>query len=409
MNRRWVGVTLCALALLASCKGSEPATGGTQGGTLTFGAALSLTGELNREGILTKEGYEYCKQVINKKGGVKAGDKTYKIDITYQDDKSEPDVAAQLVDQFNDKGIKFILGPYGSSSTEAAAAVTERNHQVIVSSAGADDVIYSKGYRYIFGVLSPASEYLATIVKAVADIAKPEPKSVAVLSADDGFSKTAAKAGAAEAEKQGMTVVGIEYFPEGATDVSSSLTKIKPEDPDLILGSVHLEEGVAIIKQSAELGISPSGGFGETVAPPTPDFAETLGKNAEYTLGSSQWTVQSEGHDKFFGTAEDYARGFEQAIGHEPEYHNAEATAACLAMVLAIESAGSTDSAQVRDSMADLNTSSFFGTIRFDEEGKNVYKPMQVIQIQNGHPETVWPKAEGTKPIEWPAPSFDER
>lgn len=410
MSRRWVIAVLCGLALVvASCKGSGSASGGTEGGTLTFGAALSLTGELNREGVLTKEGYEYCKQVINEKGGVKAGDKTYKIDITYQDDQSEPDVAAQLVDKFNDDGIKFILGPYGSSSTEAAAAVTERNQQLMVSSAGADDAIYSKGYRYIFGVLSPASEYLATIVKAVADIAQPKPQTVAVLSADDGFSKTAAKGGAAEAERQGMSVVGLEYFPEGATDVSSSLTKIKPDDPDLILGSVHLEEGVAIIKQSAELGIAPSGGFGETVAPPTPDFAETLGKNADYTLGSSQWTVETQGDDKFFGTAQDYATGFQKALGHEPEYHNAEATAACLAMVLAIEKAGSTDPTKVRDAMAQLDTPSFFGPIRFDQEGKNVYKTMQVIQIQNGRVVTVWPQSDGTKPLQWPAPSFEQR
>jgi branched-chain amino acid transport system substrate-binding protein len=410
MRRRFVVAVLCGLALVAaSCKSSDSASEGTEGGTLTFGAALSLTGELNREGGLTKEGYEYCKQVVNDKGGIEAGGKTYKIDITYQDDKSEPDVAAQLVDKFNDDGIKFVLGPYGSSSTEAAAAVTERNQQLLVSSAGADDAIYSQGYQYIFGVLSPASEYLATIVKGVADLAKPTPKTVAVLSADDGFSKTAAKGGAAEAEKQGMEVVGIEYFPEGATDVSSSLTKIKPDDPDLILGSVHLEEGVAIIKQSAELGISPSGGFGETVAPPTPDFAETLGKNADYTLGSSQWTVETEGEDEFFGTAEDYATGFETAIGHEPEYHNAEATAACLAMVLAIEKAGSTDPTEVRDAMAELDTSSFFGPIRFDEEGKNVYKPMLVIQIQKGKVVTVWPQSEGTKPLQWPAPSFEQR
>jgi branched-chain amino acid transport system substrate-binding protein len=410
MSRRPIIAVLCGLALVAiACKGSGSASEGTEGGTLTFGAALSLTGSLNREGVLTKEGYQYCKQVINQKGGVKAGGKTYKIDITYQDDKSEPDVAAQLVDKFNDDGIKFILGPYGSSSTEAAAAVTERNQQLLVSSAGADDAIFSKGYQYIFGVLSPASEYLATIVKAVADMAEPKPQTVAVLSADDGFSKTAAKGGAAEAENQGMEVVGIEYFPEGATDVSSSLTKIKPSDPDLILGSVHLEEGVAIIKQSAELGVNPGGGFGETVAPPTPDFAETLGKNADYTLGSSQWTVEAEGEDRFFGTAEDYSAGFEESIGHEPEYHNAEATAACLAMVLAIEDAGSTDPTEVRDAMADLDTSSFFGTIRFDDEGKNVYKPMQVIQIQNGKVVTVWPKTEGTKPLQWPAPSFEER
>jgi branched-chain amino acid transport system substrate-binding protein len=409
MTRR-IGWLLCCLLLAAgACKGSggENSEAGVEGGTLKFAAALSLTGQLSREGILTQEGYEFCKQVVNDKGGVEVGDQSYDLDIVYQDDKSAPDVAAQLVDQMNDDNIKFILGPYGSSSTQAASAVVERNGQIMISSAGADDAIFEQGYKNTFGVLSPASEYLATIVKAVADIADPVPQTVAILSADDGFSKTAAQGGADEAEAQGMEVVATESFPEGATDVSSQLTKVKPKNPDLILGSVHLEEGIAIIKQSKELGIEPAGGFGETVAPPTPDFAETLGDAADYVLGSSQWTPQTEGQDDWFGTAEDYSKNFRSAFDHVPEYHNAEATAACLAMVMAIEDSGSLDPTAVRESLESLDTESFFGQIKFDESGKNTYKPMQVIQIQNGEPVTVWPEAAAE--LQWPTPGFDDR
>lgn len=405
--RRFLAV-LAALALLgAACRGTEG--GGAQGGTLRFGAALSLTGQLSREGTLTREGYEYCRQVINQKGGVQVGDQTYRLAISYQDDRSTPDVAAQLVDQLNDQDIRFILGPYGSSSTEAASAVVERNQQLMISTAGADDTIYSKGYRYTFGVLSPASMYLATIVKAVAELADPRPQTVAILSADDGFSKTSAEGGAAEAEAQGMEVVATEFFPEGATDVSSSLTKIKPLNPDLILGAVHLEEGIAIIKQSQELGISPRGGFGETVAPPTPDFVETLGDAAEYVLGSSQWTPEVQGQDRWFGTAQDYATGFEEMFGRPPEYHNAEATAGCMAMVEAIQSAGTLEVDPVRDALAGLDMESFFGPIKFDDQGKNVYKEMAVIQIQDGQPVTVYPPGEGTAELRWPAPPLEQR
>jgi branched-chain amino acid transport system substrate-binding protein len=393
----------CVFLVTASCRGiggDDEEAAGAQGGTLRFGAALSLTGQLSREGVLTREGYEYAKKVINEKGGVKVGDQTYELDITYQDDKSAPDVAAQLVDQMNDDGIKFMMGPYGSSSTEAASAVVERNGQLMISSAGADDKIYDKGYQNIFGVLSPASEYLATIVKAVAEDANPTPQTVAILSADDGFSKTSAEGGAAEAEEQGMEVVATEFFPEGATDVSNQLTKVKPMSPDLILGAVHLEEGIAIVKQAKELGVEPAGGFGETVAPPTPDFSETLGRDAENVLGSSQWTTKTEGEDDYFGTAEDYAEGFEAEYGRAPEYHNAEASAAALAMVLAIQEAGSLEVDAVREALADMDETSFFGAIKFDDTGKNIYKPMQVIQIQGGEPVTVWP--EGDAELIWP-------
>jgi len=333
---------------------------------------------------------------------VTAGDKKYKLAITYKDDKSEPDSAAQLVDQFNDSGSKLILGPYGSPSTEAASAVVERNGQVMVDSSGADNAIFSKGYKNTFAVLSPATSYLAVIVKALAENAKPKPKTVAIISADDGFSKTAGKGGADEARKQGMQVVAQEEVPQHVTNVSSALTKIRPKQPDVILVSAHVEEGIAAVKQSKELGVKPKG-FGETVAPPTPDFVKALGQNAEGVIGSTQWTADATGKDKVFGTAKDYADQYQKRFGEAAEYHSAEAAAACLALALGVEKAGSTDPMKVRDAIAGLDEDSFFGPIKFDDTGKNADKPMSAIQITGGKPVTIYPNEQAQTKLKWPA------
>src|SRR5439155_7041393 len=166
------------------------------------------TGKLAREGILTREGYDVCQQVVNDKGGVGVGGQKLKLEIRYQDDTSQPDTAAQLVDQFNDKGVKLILGPYGSATTESAAAVVERNGQVMADSSGADDKIFTKGYKRTFAVLSPATQYAASMIQAIADLAgDPKPKTVAFVSADDGFSKTVTKGGVAKAKELGFTVI----------------------------------------------------------------------------------------------------------------------------------------------------------------------------------------------------------
>ncbi len=394
-------IALCGLAL-AGC-GSKGAanSGGGDSGTMTIGAAMSLTGKLAREGELTKEGYELCQDKVNAKGGADIGGKKVKLDIQFQDDTSKPDTAAQLVDQFNDKGIKLILSSYGSANTEAQAAVIERNGQVMADSAGADDKIFNKGYKRTFAVLSPATEYAASIVKSIAELAQPKPKTMAFLSADDGFSKTVTEGGIAAAKAAGFQVVATEYFPNGATDVSAALTKVKGAKPDVIIGSVHLVEGVAIVKQAKELGVTPQG-FGETVAPPTPDFAKTLGPLAENVLGSSQWTDATKGEDKYFGTAQDYAKDIQAKYSHAPDYHDAEASAACLALVLAAEKAGSTDADKVRDALAQLDTESFFGKIKFNDKGQNVYKPMAVIQLQQGKAATVWPKDASEAKFIWP-------
>jgi len=187
--------------------------------------------------------------------------------------------------------------------------------------------------------------------------------------------------------------------------VSAALTKIKPKNPDVVIGSVHLAEGVAIIKQSKELGVNPPGGFAETVAPPTPDFAQALGASANGVLGSTQWTVKTSGSDKWFGSAADYNATFKKQLGHDAEYHGAEATAACLALVLAVEKAGSTDPDKVRATLAALDEQTFFGPLKFSPTGQNVTKTMGVIQVQNGKPVAVWPKDSSEGPLVWPGKS----
>jgi branched-chain amino acid transport system substrate-binding protein len=143
-------------------------------------------------------------------------------------------------------------------------------------------------------------------------------------------------------------------------------------------------------------------GIAETVAPPTPDFVKALGTKADGTLGSTQWTPEVKGSDKYFGTAKDYGTAFQQRFGGTPEYHSAEAAAACLALVLGVEKAGSTNPKQVRDAIAGLDTPSFFGPIKFDPTGKNVTKPMSVIQIQNQKNVTVYPPAQAAGQAKWP-------
>src|SRR4051812_24264639 len=96
-----VGALVTAGAACGS-KGDERAAGGDAPSTLTIGVSLSLSGSLAREGILTREGYDLCQQVVNDKGGLPVGDRKVRLDLAYQDDLSKPDTAAQLVDQFND-------------------------------------------------------------------------------------------------------------------------------------------------------------------------------------------------------------------------------------------------------------------------------------------------------------------
>jgi branched-chain amino acid transport system substrate-binding protein len=406
-------VLVATLVGVAACGGGGGTSGSGAGSTITFAAPVSQTGAFGQaEGLYTLQGYKFCVQTINSKGGISFGGQSHKVNLATQDDQSVAATSAQIVDQFNDSGDKLILSPYGSGGTTAVAPVVERNGQVMVDSNGADTAIFTHGYKNTFAVLSPSSTYVTSIIDALVTL-NPAPKTVAVIAASDGFSQHAAEQGVKEAQAKSITVVpsanaytSSTKVGANATDVSSALIAIKGTNPDVIIISAHLNEAVAAVKQASELGVKPKLGFAATVAPPTPAFISALGKSSEGVLGSTQWVPQISGSDALFGSAKDFLTSFTDTYGWSSTqypYQAADAAAACEALSLAIQKAGSTDAAKVRDALAGLKADTFYGHIEFDSTGMNTNKPMYVVQIQSSAFVTIYPSNLATKQAVWPA------
>ena len=56
-----------------------------------------------------------------------------------------------------------------------------------------------------------------------------------------------------------------------------------------------------------------------------------------------------------------------------------------------------------------LDFVAFYGQIKFDERGVNIFKPMVVEQWQNGKKLTVWPSAVASGKPMWPAADWSSR
>jgi len=400
---------LGALALATSLF-APPAPVSAAGDTILFGSAVSLTGSLTKEGHLTQEGYDVWKNYVNAHGGLRVGGKTYKVDIKYYDDESKNDTSAQLAERLIDQDhVNFLLGPYGSGTSFTVAQIAERKKIPMVEGNGAAEKIFNQGFRYTFGVLSPARRYLEGILQ-MARAQKPAAQTVAITAASDAFSQEVAQGSAAWASAHGMKVVYNNKYPDTATDVSSIISALKQTNPDVILNAGHLQDALLVHKGLKEQNVLAKA-YGYSVGPDTPDFANSLGKDANDVFGGAQWSdaVKYEGAPGFYHTAQEYAKAIEGTYHHRADYHNAESSAACLAFQYAIQKAGSLDPEKVRDQLAKLDVTTFYGIIKFDSRGLNVYKPMVVNQIQNGKLVTVWPAltADG-KPI-YPAPPWGQR
>jgi branched-chain amino acid transport system substrate-binding protein len=402
-----------ALGILALCATlaapSVPVS--AAGDTILFGSSVSLTGSLAKEGKLTQEGYDFWKNYINAHGGLKVGGKSYKVEIKYYDDESKPATAAALAERLIDQDhVNFILGPYGSGTAFTVAQMVERKKMPMVEGNGAAEKIFSQGFKYTFAVLSPAKRYLEGVLD-MSRSQKPAPQSVAITAASDAFSQEVAQGAAEWAAAHGLKVVYNNKYPDTATDVSSIVSAVKAANPDIILNAGHLNDALLVHKGLKEQNVQ-ARVYGYSVGPDTPDFANSLGKDANYVFGGAQWSDAVKYRaDKpgFYASAKDYAKAFEGVYGHRPDYHNAESTAACLAFQYALAAAGTLDTEKVRDALAKLDVTTFYGIIKFDSRGMNVYKPMVTNQIQNGRLVTVWPRGLAEAPVKYPAPPWGKR
>jgi branched-chain amino acid transport system substrate-binding protein len=396
--------------LLVACDGPGVPLGHSAeagGPPLVFGATISITGPTAKEGEYTRDGYLLAVEAINRAGGIRVGDKHYRVALQYYDDQSDPQRVPALYQKLlNEDHVNFLLGPYTSALTAAAAPVAEAGRVPMVDAHGSAESIFAHGYRYTFGILSPARNYLRGVI-AVVHSKDPTAHTVALLGADEPFAHEVLTGAADYAHDAGLIVVYSAFYPVNPPDLTPLLLAAQAQHPDILLGAGHLQDSLLITRQAHDLGLAPRA-MGFTAGPSAPEFRTNLGAGANYIFGATQWTdaLQYRGDDPW-ETPRAYAAAFkaQHPDYSEVPYQTAESSAALIVFQRAIETAGSLDPDQVRAALAGLDMMTFYGRIKFDSRGVNIYKPMAVEQLQpDGRKYTVFPQDAAEKDALYPMP-----
>ena len=351
------------------------------GDTIILGAAVSLTGKYSTNGKNTKNGFELAIKRINEMGGVKVRGKSYKFDIIYYDDESNGGRAAQLAERLiKQDDIKYMLGPYSSGMTKAIAPVTEENRIPMVEANGASRSLFTKGYKYLFAVLSAANQYLEVAIDLAVEKNGGKPIRIAMAFEQDAFSQDV-KIGVEEAAaRTGSEIVIDDNLPKELNDMAATLSKVKALKPDVLVVSGHTKGALTAIRQIAEMKVDvPMLAMTHCDAG---KLSKQHGKNAEYALCAAQWHKSLTYRDKYFGNGLDYDRDYTDVYGSAPPYQSAESSAALLVWKAAFERADSFDTEKVRDALAKTNMQTFYGNIKFSNTGQNIAKPMVLFQVR---------------------------
>ncbi|MEX1134271.1 MAG: amino acid ABC transporter substrate-binding protein [Acidimicrobiia bacterium] len=380
---------------------------------IVIGIPASLTGQYEALGRQGLDGLNmFAEWVNNERGGIDVGGTKIPVRIVFGDDRSDKDTALRLFEKLVlEDGAHFMFASYSSGLTLSQAPLADQLDVVSMAWGASSDDIWEQGFTRTVGVYTPASQYDHSLLDFVT-AADPAAQTVAIAYKDDPFTVAEAEGAQAKAEELGMEVVYFDKYPAEAADLSPILTQAADSDPDVILVVAHFQDGALAARQMQELGIDPmASSFGSGAA--TTDWWTELGEAAQGTFGPAQWepsqTVDPAAFDTdgWVGpqvTPAEFSEQYSAEFGYEPDYRGGLAFHAGLALMAAIEAAGSVDTQAVIDAFKELDIQTMGGGFRVDPETLNqVGHSMLTIQWQDGEKVIIAPAESATGEAIYPA------
>jgi len=380
---------------------SLPAPARAAGDKILIGATLPLTGAEARVGGFFKEGYDLAFEEVNKKGGLEVGGKKLPVQLILQDDTSTQATAVSLADRLvNSDKVDFLLGTYSSHLVEAQSTVAEENRVPYVNGGGGATKIYKRGFKYLFGLISPVELLGTTLMQWIDEQQKagklPRPAKIALLWENTAHGKDFRKGVSDFAQKSGgaYQVAVDESFELSGKDFGALLGKVKAASVDLFLVDAHLPDYITMHRQYVAAGLCHKiVTYGARGA--EKDAIQALGKeNTTYVLSGVWWSAQLAAKP---GPSKDFVAAFKAKYGanRDPEWFQALGYESARVLFAAIQQAGKVDREAVRAKLAAMKIASLLpgGTAEFKAEfGQQVQNPFVVQQNQ----------PDGTSPIIFP-------
>lgn len=359
---------------------------------LRIGAPLPLTGALAPEGTKLRQGYDLWLDQVKAQGGIKAGDKTYQVEMRYYDYQSSTPKAVQLAEKLiSDDKVDFLFSPFGSGAAKAASTVAEKNGVPMLASSASSAEVFDQGYKNLFGLYtdnSTLSEPIADLVKAKV----PGAKRVAILARNDLYPLSLAHEFEKSAKQRDLEIVYFERYAIGTLDHAAALTQLAATQPDWIVITGYINDLILVRKQLADLRID-APALTMINGPAYDEWIAASGKLAENVTTASWFhPVLSYQSDDVFGSTRKFVDLFHAKFGSNPDFTQASGAAVGVILQQAIERAGSIDRDAVRAELRKGGFKTFFAPVSFGENGMaDSYVP-PVYQIQDGKVQVVFPQ-----------------
>ena len=235
---RVAAAALAAVGLAAAALAPIPAVAGDKG-TIVIALEAPLTGSQASNGKDMLRGAQLAAMQVNARGGVLGRT----IKIVGVDDKADPALGAQAVQEAKAAGAVAVIGPYNSSVGLVNLSLYEEAGIVPLRMTSDNR---TEGYG---ATLQPMNSQISPV--EVDYISGLGIDSVAMLVDPSAYTKSIASRTAKGLEKAGIKVTQT-VIPAGASDYSAEVGEALATGPDMVYSATYFPEGVLIAEELAQ-------------------------------------------------------------------------------------------------------------------------------------------------------------
>ncbi|MGH7881845.1 MAG: ABC transporter substrate-binding protein [Candidatus Dormibacteraceae bacterium] len=273
MRSKLVG-GLLAVVLLAGCaiRSNQPAP-------LTVGAIYPLSGSQGSGGREELGGVQAALHLLSSELGNRH------IQLQIEDVQTPAGTKAAVDNLIDNYHVPLILGTYGSTLAEAAAARADQRHVLYWESGAVADLV-TQHRDYVFRTVATGMTLGNTAVHFTHDVLlpadhlQPAQARAVIVSVDDTYGRSVGDGEEALAHQLGIPVVDRIRYSTNAVDPTAIAQRISADHPDYLWDVSYLDDGIAIWRAVRQRGIPLRAAVGTSSAFCMEDFGKKLGKEA---------------------------------------------------------------------------------------------------------------------------------
>jgi len=247
---------LAAMAVVTALAGLASGAAAQSGAPIKIGFSMAMTGGLAANGKSALLAQKIWEEDVNAKGGLLGRP----VKLVYYDDQSNPSTVPGIYTKLIDiDKVDLVVGPYATAQVAPAMPVVMSKNKMFIGLFG---LAVNDEFKYpnYFAKIPMGPDPKPAFTKGFFETAmaqNPKPQTVAIVAADQEFSRNSSDGARDNAKAAGLKIVYDRTYPPSTTDFAPIVRAIAATNPDIVVICSYPPDSVGMVRAVNEIGFKP--------------------------------------------------------------------------------------------------------------------------------------------------------